>query len=147
MTQKDLSYGIIPLKRSDDHPTWQTLLIKHAHAHHWAFPKGHADPGETPLEAATRELLEETGFKIKRLLSTDPKTFVEHYHFKLHGNLIDKTVTYFVAEVKGRMHLQEAEVAEAIWLPLNEALEMITYPATKDLCKKVIEKLDSLTKS
>ena len=35
--------------------------------HRWCLPGGHADPGEEPLAAAYRELLEETGLKVEEL--------------------------------------------------------------------------------
>ena len=42
-------------------PTRLFLLIQHQ-AGHWAFPKGHANPGESPAETARREFAEETGY-------------------------------------------------------------------------------------
>lgn len=35
-----------------------------AHARQWAFPGGRLDPGETPLEAALREMHEEVGLEL-----------------------------------------------------------------------------------
>ena len=46
------------------------LLIKHRYILEWFQPGGHVDDGETPLDAAVRELLEETGWKT-RLLGKD----------------------------------------------------------------------------
>ncbi|WP_047573085.1 NUDIX domain-containing protein, partial [Pseudomonas syringae] len=37
------------------------LLIHHAALGIWVQPGGHVDPGESPVLAALRELLEETG--------------------------------------------------------------------------------------
>ena len=36
------------------------------------IPKGRIDPGESQLEAAHRELLEETGLRVKRILTQGP---------------------------------------------------------------------------
>jgi|TARA_R110001592_G_scaffold350152_1_gene646059 8-oxo-dGTP pyrophosphatase MutT (NUDIX family) len=35
-------------------------------------PKGRIDPGETPIEAAHRELFEEAGLKVRRIISKTP---------------------------------------------------------------------------
>jgi 8-oxo-dGTP pyrophosphatase MutT (NUDIX family) len=52
---------------------WGRLLMQHRSAdapaspNLWGFPGGHVEPGEQPLEAAHRELLEETGLTVDRL--------------------------------------------------------------------------------
>ncbi|MBI2335051.1 NUDIX hydrolase, partial [Candidatus Daviesbacteria bacterium] len=43
----------------------QVLLTKHSQNHHWSFPKGLIDPGQTPQEAAVREVKEEGGVEAK----------------------------------------------------------------------------------
>ena len=43
------------------HPEWEFLLMKHANR--WDLPKGHLDHSETKIEAAFRELNEETGIE------------------------------------------------------------------------------------
>lgn len=47
------------------------LLCHVTHTRHWDIPKGLQDPGESTLDAARRELLEETG------LAFDPARYVE----------------------------------------------------------------------
>jgi len=49
----------------------RVLLCHVTHTRHWDIPKGMRDPGESSLEAARRELLEETG------LAFDPSRYVE----------------------------------------------------------------------
>ena len=90
--RKDLSYGVVPLRFRKGQ--WQVFLVQ-LHAGHWGFPKGHPEVGELPLKAATRELLEETGLHIKKVLFTN--TPEENYFFYFQGEQISKKVIYFIA--------------------------------------------------
>lgn len=57
MSESKLSCGVILARRTDD--GWVTLLLRAFH--HWDFPKGMRERGEEPMEAAVREVGEETG--------------------------------------------------------------------------------------
>lgn len=60
MTASDegsLSCGVVLTRRSDT--GWLTLMLRAYH--HWDFPKGLCESGEEPLDAALREVGEETG--------------------------------------------------------------------------------------
>lgn len=57
MKAKVLSAGVIPVRR--DQGQWLYLLLRAYQ--YWDFPKGRTEAGETPLEAALREVREETG--------------------------------------------------------------------------------------
>jgi bis(5'-nucleosidyl)-tetraphosphatase len=48
--------GVVVLRPVDE--AWRCLLLRAYR--NWGFPKGEIDPGERPLDAATREVMEET---------------------------------------------------------------------------------------
>ena len=56
MTMSKLSCGVVLARRTPD--GWVTLLLRAWH--HWDFPKGIREPGEEPMQAAVREVREET---------------------------------------------------------------------------------------
>lgn len=131
---RELSYGIIPCRRLKE--GWEVFLVQ-LHAGHWGFPKGHPNKGEEPLEAARRELFEETCLKVVRLLGEEP--FSESYTYADR----DKTVTYFLAEVAGEVSVQAEEVADSGWFSLPEVESRITFAELKSLWLKVKKRLES----
>ncbi len=129
------SFGIVPLKRIDD--VWNVFLILHKEGHHWGFPKGRKNPGEQPLEAAQRELLEETGLRITRVIAPEP--LVEDYSFRHRGKPQSKRVSYFIAEVEGEVKLQVEEVREGKWIPLAKAGSALTFAEARAICEHVLK--------
>lgn len=96
----------------------------------WSLPKGHIEEGETPEQAAIREVAEETGInsEISRELG------VIDFWFMAGGKRIHKTVHHFLfKEVGGTLTPQESEVDEARWFPLEEIVSLLAYPDEKKL--------------
>ena len=93
--RQDESFGVIPLRKGQKH--WEVFLIQHNRSGYWGFPKGHAEEGETPQEAAFRELKEETNLELVHLLQKEP--LMEQYTFMMDGLRVFKRVSYFIAEV------------------------------------------------
>ncbi|MEL7184967.1 MAG: NUDIX domain-containing protein [Pseudomonadota bacterium] len=54
-----LSCGVVLARETPE--GWVTLLLRAYH--HWDFPKGIRENGEEPMDAAIREVAEETGIK------------------------------------------------------------------------------------
>lgn len=129
------SFGVIPLRRNNC-GQWEVLLIQHRHGLHWSFPKGHAEIGEDPIQTAFRELLEETGLSVVSLLT--PAIFSENYQFISKGQLVSKTVGYYVALVEGTLRLQFEEVLASKWVLLAEAPASLSFPESQHLCLKVL---------
>lgn len=130
----DASYGIIPLQERAG--IWCVFLIQHRSGH-WSFPKGHADHGERAIDAAIRELREESGLEIDYFIGLPPVQ--ESYTFQHQGSKVDKTVTYYPATVKGEVVLQQEEVSDFKWVPLLEAENYVTFSQVREICRELIE--------
>ena len=102
----------------------------------WSLPKGHIEEGETPEQAAIREVAEETG-----ITSSITKSLgVIDFWFMAGGKRIHKTVHHFMfTEVGGTLLAQESEVDEVSWFPLAEIVDRLAYPDEKKLIAKTAE--------
>ena len=140
MIKKDKSYGIIPVRKSNE--SFEVLLVQH-HKGHWSMPKGHPEEGETPVDTAKRELFEETGLEVVVLY--EAHVFQERYQFKYGALLVDKTVEYYLAEVSGTLKVQQEEVKQASWLSFVEAEKIATFQEARSLLNKVKQVLLDLS--
>lgn len=91
----------------------------------WSFPKGRLDAGETPAQAAVREVREETGWccRIEAELSTT------EYWFQREGRRFRKTVVWFKMTPLERAGVPDGEVEEVEWVEREVALRRLTYPS------------------
>ncbi len=100
---------------------------------HWDYPKGHLKKGETDLEAAERELREETGLEPSRVAPGFAREI--RYFFRSGKKLIDKTVVFFIGEVEDdRVKLSDEHVDYA-WLDFESAIDRLTYPNAKEILR------------
>jgi len=130
---KDESFGIIPF--TIENKVVKYLIIHHQKGH-WAFPKGHAQAGESNLQTAQRELFEETGLKTEKVFIDQP--FIERYVFiDPQGQKINKKVTFFLGEIKDtQVKIQESELQNFAWVDYQQALDMLTFNQAKHLLKQ-----------
>ncbi len=104
----------------------------------WSLPKGHIEPGETPEQAAVREVREETGIESE----IDKSLGVIDFWFMASGKRIHKTVHHFLfKEVGGKIAPQVSEVDDVRWFPLDEIVSKLAYPDEKKLIAKSSELL------
>jgi 8-oxo-dGTP pyrophosphatase MutT (NUDIX family) len=96
----------------------------------WSLPKGHVESGETPQQAAIREVQEETGISGEILASLGTIDF----WFIAEGRRVHKTVHHFLMRaVGGELSDADVEVAEVAWVPLPEITEQLAYPDERGL--------------
>ena len=104
----------------------------------WGFPKGHMEEGESPLNAAEREVFEETGFKVKCI---SEKPIAESRYTIEYGETIEKTVWFYEMEVIEEFVKEPDEEIEEIAIVSQEkGLELLTYDEDKKILKYVFNK-------
>jgi len=111
----------------------------------WALPKGRIDEGETAAETAVREVREETGVEGRVVEKLGDVRYVYTASWK-GGDRIFKVVSFFLLRAgRGRIDaIYEAmriEVAEARWLPLDEAPQLLTYSGEREMAAKALERV------
>ncbi len=118
----------------------QVLVTKHSQNHHWSFPKGLIDPGQTTKEAALREVKEEGGVEAQIL----DKVGYNKYIYTLNGEKIFKVVTYFLMKyVSGDPKDHDWEVEEGGWYDPEDALKQLSFSKDQELLKKALVLLKS----
>jgi 8-oxo-dGTP pyrophosphatase MutT (NUDIX family) len=117
-----LSAGVVVVRPDGDE--WLFLLLRAYR--YWDFPKGMLEPGETPMQAALREVKEETTLTgLKFFLG---EQFIETGPYS-HG----KTARYYLAvsdvglvSLPVNAELGRAEHNEYRWVPAREARALLS---------------------
>jgi 8-oxo-dGTP pyrophosphatase MutT (NUDIX family) len=136
--QRHRSAGIIVFRREGAECRFLLILSKLTKRPLWEFPKGGVDEGETVLQAALRELQEETGITESEVRLIPEFQRTEDYRFTSGGtqrrSLIHKQVTYFLAETtKEAVTLSAKESSEFAWLTLPDASKRLRYKERRKL--------------
>jgi 8-oxo-dGTP diphosphatase len=111
-----------------------------------ALPKGNIDTGEEPLEAATREVHEETALRARPVTKLADIKYV--YSRKWSDNAkIFKIVSFYLmkyqsGQIDDITPEMRHEVRRAYWLPLQEAAARLSYTGEKEVARKAMEYLE-----
>jgi bis(5'-nucleosidyl)-tetraphosphatase len=130
------SAGVVLFRQG---PERRYLLLRSALTRRpvWEFAKGAVEPGETELEAAVRELEEETGLTPADYSLHDGFVEEERYFFTRESGderrLIRKRVTYFLAEWhQGEVRISR-EASRFLWAPAAEAQRLLRFPEKRKI--------------
>jgi ADP-ribose pyrophosphatase YjhB (NUDIX family) len=111
----------------------------------WDLPKGKIDEGETPKEAAVREVKEETGLQQVKIIQQLPSTW--HIYFSPFGPpgsrpVLKETKWFLMEAPEGQMLLPEKGegITKTGWLNKNEILTILsnTYSSLRELITGLI---------
>jgi bis(5'-nucleosidyl)-tetraphosphatase len=136
--QRHKSAGVIVFRRAGDECLFLLVLSRLTKRPLWEFPKGGVEKGETLLQAAFRELSEETGIPESEVQLIEDFERTEDYRFTAGDDgkrtLIHKQVTYFLGETtREAVVLSAKESSEFAWLNLADALKRVRYAKRKRL--------------
>ena len=140
--RREFSAGGVVVRRMRGR--WWAAVVRPRREHHrpsvWALPKGLIDEGERGLETAIREVHEETGLRA----AGERKLGDVRYVYTWEGERVFKVVSFFLLRaVGGRIGDlpagMEIEVAEARWVPLDDAASVLTYTGEREMALKALE--------
>jgi 8-oxo-dGTP pyrophosphatase MutT (NUDIX family) len=105
----------------------------------WALPKGLIDQDEGSAETAVREVAEETGAEGR----LEGKLGDVRYVYTWAGERVFKVVSFYLLRYSsgrlGDLPPEHAhEVAEARWLPLEEAPRLLAYKGERDMAEQAL---------
>jgi len=137
LAERQFSAGGIVVKGEKEN--LQVLLIKDRFGH-WTWPKGHIEKGETPDQAALREIEEETGLKKLEII----KEIGRQEYWFTHGTKKRlKTVYIFLIKAleDEALKIQTSEIQAAKWFSPQDAIKKIEYEGSKALLEKGIKQI------
>jgi 8-oxo-dGTP pyrophosphatase MutT (NUDIX family) len=105
----------------------------------WALPKGLIDPGERADASALREVREETGVDAELVRKLGDVRYV----YTREGRRVFKVVSFYLLRYRGGRLGEIApemrlEVAEARWLPLDEAPRLLSYGGERQMAGEAL---------
>ncbi len=120
MVPTHLSAGVVVVHRVQD--SWRFLLLRCFS--YWDFPKGMVDPGETPLQAAVREVREESS--IDRLDFAWGEVYAETPPYSK-----GKVARYYLAASAGTA--VSLPVSEELGIPEHDEFRWVSFDEAKQL--------------
>lgn len=105
------------------------------------LPKGKLDGGESPEQAALREVHEETGLT-GRVVA--PLGSVSYTYTTRRGKAVPKEVHFFLMELADAAPGEpDGEFGRVFWCPLEEASERLSFATERDVLERARRALEA----
>jgi 8-oxo-dGTP diphosphatase len=99
----------------------------------WSLPKGKLEPGEGWLDAALREVEEETGYRCEASVDLPPVSYLDRKGRR-------KLVRYWLMEPISGEFEPHGEVDELRWVERDPAVKLLSYPHDRELVRKALRR-------
>lgn len=113
----------------------------------WSLPKGHINEGETALDAARREIMEESGIENLNFIKILPS--YKRFRIGSGGKGEDKnelkTVRMFLfTTLDNDIAPRDRENPEAKWVSKEKVCDILTHPKDKEFFESIRFELENL---
>lgn len=116
------------------------VLVVSQHGNSWSLPKGHIDPGENALEAAEREIFEESG--VRELTFLAELGSYERYRIGKDGgedrSELKKMHFFLFRTDQEELKPADPHNPEARWVAKEKVTALLTHEKDKEFFKKII---------
>lgn len=112
----------------------ELLLLKRKRSDAYDLPKGHIEKGENAVQAAIREIKEETGLDATFLPFFQTST---HYIFSRKKTKISKSVKFFISRAQSNKVIISDEHKGYAWCDIEKAAALLKYKDLTDILQLV----------
>ncbi len=120
------------------------VLVVSQYGTSWSLPKGHLDPGEDNLEAAKREIYEESGVKDLTLI----KELGSYKRHRMGVQVEDDTselkniFMFLFKTTQEELNPIDPENPDAKWIKKEDVANLLTHKKDKEFFLSIIDKMD-----
>ncbi|MDD4358617.1 MAG: NUDIX domain-containing protein [Candidatus Pacebacteria bacterium] len=109
----------------------------------WSLPKGHMEPGETPIDAAKREINEESGISQRELICELGS--YQRYKIGKDGgedtSELKKIIMFLFKTSENNLKPIDPKNPEARWVPKKEVAELLTHKKDKEFFIRISKEI------
>ena len=144
--KQETSSGAVVYKKEANQ--FYFLLVYSVKNKEWSFPKGHIEKSETELDAAKREIFEETG--IKEIKFIDGFKVTDSYLIKgvlpeTKGETVIKNVIFYLCSTDSDcINPDNNEINNCKWFKFDDAVKALKFETQHKLLKKALNFLQGI---
>jgi 8-oxo-dGTP pyrophosphatase MutT (NUDIX family) len=106
------------------------------------LPKGHVEPGESPREAALREVREEAGYADLDIVA-ELGAMMNHFFVPASAREVRREEIFFLMRLRSDAPFErdahDAGQFNALWVPLDQAPARLTFESERDFARRAIQ--------